>query len=65
MTMTYVLIDYENVQPGSLEVLDQEHYKTLVFVGAGQSRFVFGTVAAFGAVLFVVGRSSSLRQSIA
>jgi len=46
MTMTYVLIDYENVQPGSLDVLDQEHYKTLVFVGSGQSKLVFDTVAA-------------------
>lgn len=30
----YVLIDYENVQPEALSVLDAEHFKVIVFVGA-------------------------------
>jgi hypothetical protein len=40
----YVLIDYENVQPKSLEVLIPEHFKVLVFVGATQSRLPFSVV---------------------
>jgi hypothetical protein len=38
MRTNYVLIDYESVQPPSLAALDQEHFKTLVFVGANQTK---------------------------
>jgi hypothetical protein len=35
----YVLIDFENVQPDSLEQLDRDYFKLLVFVGANQEKF--------------------------
>lgn len=38
MRTNYVLIDYENVQLGSLPDLSAEHFKLLVFVGASQSK---------------------------
>jgi hypothetical protein len=34
----YIMIDYENVQPEALSVLDQEHFKVMVFVGASQNK---------------------------
>jgi hypothetical protein len=37
----YVLIDYENVQPDTIGVLDQEHFKVIVFVGANQAKVTF------------------------
>jgi hypothetical protein len=42
----YVLIDYENVQPAALAVLDQEHFRIIVFVGAGQAKIAFEIAAA-------------------
>jgi PIN domain len=42
----YVFIDYENVQPNALSVLDQEHFKVLVFVGASQTKVSFESAAA-------------------
>jgi hypothetical protein len=42
----YVLIDYENVQPAALSVLDQEHFRIIVFVGAGQAKIAFEIAAA-------------------
>jgi hypothetical protein len=42
----YVLIDYENVQPEALSVLDEEHFKVLVFVGASQTKLTFEAAAA-------------------
>ena len=38
MKKNYVLIDYENVQPDAMEVLDGEHFSVIVFVGSNQSR---------------------------
>ena len=38
MRTNYVLIDYENVQPAALAALEKEHFKILVFVGAGQTK---------------------------
>ena len=38
MRKNYVLIDFENVQPDSLEQLNQDHFKILLFVGANQGR---------------------------
>lgn len=46
MRINYVLIDYENVQPGSLAGLDAEHFRVLVFVGANQTKLAFDTAAA-------------------
>jgi hypothetical protein len=42
----YVLIDYENVQPAALAVLDQEHFRIIIFVGAGQAKIAFEIAAA-------------------
>ena len=46
MRTNYVLIDYENVQPEALSVLDEEHFKVLVFVGASQTKLSFDAAAA-------------------
>ncbi len=41
-----MLIDYENVQPEALSVLDAEHFKVIVFVGASQTKVTFEAAAA-------------------
>lgn len=41
MNTNYVLIDFENVQPESLQLLTQEHFKVVVFVGASQNCLPF------------------------
>lgn len=41
MRTNYVLIDYENVQPSSLHVLEKEHFKVIIFVGANQTKISF------------------------
>ena len=46
MRTNYVLIDFENVQPASLAGLDADHFRILVFVGAGQNKLNFETAAA-------------------
>ena len=38
MRTNYILIDYENVQPTNLGILDGEHFKVIVFVGANQTK---------------------------
>jgi hypothetical protein len=38
MRINYVLIDYESVQPPSLSVIDYEHFRTYVFIGANQTK---------------------------
>jgi hypothetical protein len=45
MRTNYVLIDYENVQPADLAILDQEHFKILLFVGANQTKIGFEIVS--------------------
>lgn len=45
MRTNYVLIDYENVQPSALSVLEKEHFKIIVFVGGGQSKVTFDVAA--------------------
>jgi len=48
----YVLIDFENVQPQSLDPLTHDHFKVLVFVGANQAKLTYNVVASlqtFGA----------------
>jgi len=46
MRQNIVLIDFENVQPESLGVLAQDHFRVLVFVGADQTRVPFDTAAS-------------------
>lgn len=41
MRTNYVLIDYENVQPDAMALLNKEHFKVLVFVGASQTKVRF------------------------
>jgi len=42
----YVLIDFENVQPDSLEQLDRDYFKVLVFVGAKQGKVPYDMAAS-------------------
>lgn len=46
MRTNYILIDYENVQPEALSVLEAEHFKVIVFVGANQTKVTFESAAA-------------------
>lgn len=46
MRTHYVLIDFENVRPESLEQLAHDHFKVLVFVGAGQAKLPFEVAAS-------------------
>ena len=46
MEKNFVLVDFENVQPGNLEVLQQHPFTVLVFVGANQSRIPFDLASA-------------------
>jgi hypothetical protein len=42
----FVLIDYENVQPATIECLNHDHFKILVFIGAHQTKVTFDVAAA-------------------
>ena len=44
MRNNYVLIDFENVVPDNLELLDQEWIKVLLFVGKNQTKLPFALV---------------------
>ena len=46
MKTNYVLIDYENVQPAAMAVLNEEHFKVIVFVGANQTKVTFEVASA-------------------
>ena len=46
MRTNYVLIDFENVRPESLEQLAHDHFKLLVFVGASQTKLPFEIAAS-------------------
>ncbi|WP_029918106.1 PIN domain-containing protein [Pelobacter seleniigenes] len=50
MSTNYVLIDFENVQPSSLEILQHHPFKVLVFVGATQTKIPFDIAAAMQAL---------------
>lgn len=41
MKNSYVLIDYENVQPAAMVALEREHFHVIVFVGAGQAKVTY------------------------
>ena len=36
--MNYILVDFENVQPKSLEQLTDRHFKVILFIGASQTK---------------------------
>ena len=46
MRNNYVLIDFENVVPDNLELLDQDWIKVLLFVGKNQTKLPFALVKA-------------------
>lgn len=46
MKTNYILIDYENVQPKNIALLQGHEFKILVFVGANQSKLPFELVSA-------------------
>lgn len=50
MATNYVLIDFENLQPGNLEVLQAHSFKVLVFVGATQTKVPFDFATAMQAL---------------
>jgi hypothetical protein len=45
MNKKYVLIDYENIQPTDMQVLDRDSFHVIVFVGANQTKMTYETVA--------------------
>ena len=46
MKTNFVLIDYENVQPDAIGLLNQDHFRIIVFVGANQSKVTFEIASA-------------------
>jgi hypothetical protein len=46
MRTNVVLVDFENVQPESLEALAADHYRVIVFVGATQTKVPIEIVSA-------------------
>ncbi|HEY1017128.1 MAG TPA: PIN domain-containing protein, partial [Herpetosiphonaceae bacterium] len=46
MRTNFVLIDYENVQPATIECLNQEHFKVLIFIGINQTKIAIDVAAA-------------------
>lgn len=50
MKTNYVLIDYENVQPEAISVLNAEHFMVIIFVGANQSKVSYEIAAALQAM---------------
>ncbi|MGD2084074.1 MAG: PIN domain-containing protein [Chromatiales bacterium] len=50
MKNNYILIDYENVQPKSLALLDGHPFKVLVFVGANQAKIPIDLASALQAL---------------
>ena len=50
MKTNYVLIDYENVQPKNLAVLNGHPFKVIVFVGSNQAKIPFDLAASLQAL---------------
>jgi hypothetical protein len=46
MRTHYVLVDFENVQPASVETLLHDHFKLKIFVGANQTKISFDIAAS-------------------
>lgn len=54
MSVNYVLIDFENVQPKNLEALSNHPFKIYVFVGANQAKITY----EFAAVMQELGENA-------
>lgn len=50
MRDNYVLIDFENIQPKNLTILNGHDFKVIVFVGANQTKVPFDLAAALQAM---------------
>lgn len=50
MATNDILIDFENVQPSNLEVLQRHPFRVLVFVGAKQRKITFDLATALQAL---------------
>ena len=50
MRTNYVLIDYENVQPKNLALLEAEHFRVKVFIGANLAKLPVDLVTAMHAL---------------
>lgn len=46
MKNNYILIDYENVQPKSLSILNGYDFRVIIFIGANQTKIPFDLVSA-------------------
>ncbi len=46
MKTNYILIDYENVQPHNIDILNGHPFKVVVFVGANQTKIPFELASA-------------------
>lgn len=67
MRTNYVLIDYESVQPTSMAVVDHEHFRTFVFIGANQAKVsteLAATLQRMGARAEYVRISGSGRNAL-
>nr|WP_083778662.1 PIN domain-containing protein [Oscillochloris trichoides] len=47
MKPNYVLIDYENVQPTNVQMLNQDHFNVMIFLGANQTKIPYEIVMVF------------------
>src|SRR3546814_5845707 len=50
MKTNYILIDYENVQPKNLALLEGDHFRVKVFIGAALAKLPFDLVAGMQAL---------------
>ena len=50
MKNNYILIDYENIQPKNLTILDGHEFKVIVFVGSNQAKIPFELASALQAL---------------
>ena len=50
MKNNYILIDYENVQPKNLAILNDHDFKVIVFVGSNQAKIPFELASALQAL---------------
>ncbi len=60
VSTNYILIDYENVQPTNITILDQEHVKVIIFLGAKQGKI---TIAVASALQRMASRAEYIQVS--
>ncbi|PWW03873.1 NYN domain-containing protein [Hoeflea marina] len=58
MKNNYILIDFENVQPGNLDILNGHNFKLVVFVGANQKTVPY----EFATALQKLGENADYRK---